>query len=60
MKALCGFELMVRGMAWLYGHPDSLHEAASYIRTLEHAARAQGGLPEKWPGGWGGLMTTQL
>tara|TARA_Y100000589_G_C27177879_1_gene639527 strand:- start:995 stop:1873 length:879 start_codon:yes stop_codon:yes gene_type:complete len=54
-------ELMRRGTAWLdTGNPDSLHEASSYIKTLEQRQGLKVGCPEETAWSMGLINDYQL
>ncbi len=54
-------ELMKRGTAWLdTGNPDSLHEASSYIKTLEQRQGLKVGCPEEVSWNLGLINDSQL
>ena len=54
-------ELMKRGTAWLdTGNPDSLHEASSYIKTLEQRQGLKVGCPEEIAWSMGLINDDQL
>ena len=60
-EGILNLEKMSRGMAWLdTGTFDSLHEAGSYIKTLENRQGLKIGCPEEvaWRNGW--ISNSQL
>jgi len=60
-EGLLKVELMKRGTAWLdTGNPDSLHEASSYIKTLEQRQGLKVGCPEEVSWNMGLINIDQL
>ena len=60
-EGLLKVELMKRGTAWLdTGNPDSLHEASSYIKTLEQRQGLKVGCPEEVSWNMGLINSDQL